>query len=96
MNSKYVVERLQIILLLLVTVVVVEGVVMETRGWHDDRDMWGTGNEVCLKTMTNGCSAPGPLKMSKYNEIFLHACNRHDVCYECVSISFFVRKKHLL
>ena len=36
------------------------------------------------KTMINGCSVPWGIDFP-YKEFFLPACNRHDVCYSCVS-----------
>ena len=36
------------------------------------------------KTMINGCSIPWGVDFP-YKEFFLPACNRHDVCYSCVS-----------
>lgn len=44
-------------------------------------------NQPCIDAMADGCSAPNELK--KRNEYirdtFVPACNKHDVCYECVS-----------
>ena len=88
-ESKPLLKPFQVLLLLWLPVD------METR-WHGDDERWEPGNEnqkragheVCINTMTNGCSSPGPLRLNRYNRIFLDACNRHDVCYECVSIPY--------
>merc|ERR1711962_482100 len=40
-------------------------------------------NSICVKEMTNGCSAPAIFKSNKYVRIFDPACLRHDVCYQC-------------
>lgn len=45
----------------------------------------------CLEKMSNGCSVPGGMgDRDKYGkEIFVAACDRHDVCYACVSFIAF-------
>lgn len=40
--------------------------------------------QQCIKEMTNGCSVPNVGKKNIYaSTIFLPACQKHDVCYEC-------------
>ena len=38
--------------------------------------------QKCITKMTNGCSIPLNLPFP-YKDIFLPACERHDICYEC-------------
>lgn len=38
----------------------------------------------CVNSMTNGCSIPLGIAFP-YKDLFLPACERHDVCYSCVS-----------
>ena len=38
---------------------------------------------------SDGCSIPGNLPFF-YKEIFIPACNRHDVCYYCVRVRSFL------
>ena len=39
----------------------------------------------------NGCSIPGDLSFF-YKTTFRLACNKHDVCYYCVRLIFFLKK----
>ena len=40
----------------------------------------------------NGCSIPGDLSFF-YKTKFRLACDKHDVCYYCVRLIFFLKKK---
>ena len=46
----------------------------------------------CCHVVINGCSTP--TKYAPYKKLFTPACNRHDVCYRCVSISHAVFSSH--
>ena len=41
----------------------------------------------CVSAMTNGCSIPLGIAFP-YKDLFLPACERHDVCYSCVSVFY--------
>ena len=41
----------------------------------------------CVNVMTNGCSIPLGIAFP-YKDLFLPACERHDVCYSCVSVFY--------
>lgn len=49
--------------------------------------------EVKGYCVTNGCSIPGNLPFP-YKRYFNKACNKHDVCYACVSLSSGLASKH--
>ena len=59
-------------------------------GWNSKE------NKLCVKDMSDGCSAPSLFKSNRYVRIFEPACIRHDVCYGCVSsLQFlFLHKSH--
>ena len=42
----------------------------------------------CVKKMSNGCSIPLKIPIPYAYTLFKPACDRHDICYQCVSISF--------
>ncbi|KAK3086241.1 hypothetical protein FSP39_015673 [Pinctada imbricata] len=46
--------------------------------------------DLCtFNPVVNGCSIPGQLP-APYKTDFTPACNRHDICYACVSIKCYV------
>ena len=68
-------------------------ITMTTTSSHVTGDMWHA--QACIDTMTDGCSSPLPLRenplVDRYDGVFIDSCNRHDVCYECVSVFFLCK-----